>query len=134
MSMSSNDTSSTSVEPNSRGPKTWEVLLETREGLLKLRELHRSSLWDSLKDLLWAERLFHSEALVETDDAGETRDHKFLLRWLRHFMEAVPELVEGHYQALESDLRGDNERPDPDTGGSPYMESDGGANEVEDVD
>ena len=134
MSMESSDTSSTSEKPNRKGPKPWEVLLETREGLLKLRELHRSSLWDSFKDLLWAERLFHSEALVETDDAGETRDHKFLLRWLRHLMEAVPELVEEHYRALESDLRGDNPRPDPDTGGSPYMESDGGPEEPENVD
>lgn len=87
-----------------------------------------------MKDLLWAERLFHSEALVETDDAGETRDHKFLLRWLKHFMGAVPEFVEEQYRALESDLQGDNERPDPDTGGSPYMEGDGGPDEDEAVD
>lgn len=134
MSMSSSDTSSTSVEPNSKEPKTWEVLLETREGLLKLRELHRSSLWDSLKDLLWAERLYLLEALVASDDPTETDRCKFAIRWLKRLMEAIPESVEGHYQALESDLRGDNERPDPDVGGSPYMESDGRPDEAEDVD
>jgi hypothetical protein len=87
-----------------------------------------------LKDLLWAERLFLLEALIDSDDDKETRDYKFALRWLKHLMEGIPGLVEDHYQAMESNLRGDNERPDPDTGGSPYMENDGGPEEIENVD
>ena len=133
MSTRSNDTSSTSDKPSSKVPKTWELLQESREELVRLREFHRSSLWDSFKVLLQAERLFHLEQLAETNDETEARDHRFIARWIKHFMETVPERVEGLYQSAEAESRGDNPRPDPDSGGSPYMESDRGDEPEEDV-
>jgi hypothetical protein len=72
--------------------------------------------------------------LVDTDDESEARDHKILVRWIRHFMEVVPEKVQGMYELAQAESRGDLEGPDTDDGGSPYMEGDGGAEEAENVD
>ena len=134
MSMKSNGSSSTSEGPNSRVPKPWLELLESQEELERLRGLHNSSLWDSLKDLLWAERLFHLEALAETDNEEHAKEHRWIARYLRHFVEAIPERVEIARQAAEAKSRGDFDRPDPDAGGSPYMEGDGGPETPIDVD
>lgn len=74
--------------------------------------------------LLQAERLFHLEALVEAEDEGETRDHRFIARWIKHFLEAIPDKVEAAYKYIEEEAKGEHENPTAG-GGSPYMEGDG---------
>lgn len=135
MSMSSNATSSTSGEPNSEKPKPWSLLLESREELLRLKDLHSSRLWDSLLVLLGAEYHFHLERMLEAeDDSPEARGHKIIAKYLRHFMGAVPSMVEDSLRHAEAHERGEFEHPDTNDGGSPYMEGDGGLGEPRDVD
>ncbi|TFH58432.1 MAG: hypothetical protein E4G90_10730 [Gemmatimonadales bacterium] len=124
---------SISVPPSSRGHNSYEALTATREGLLKLRDLHSSSLWDSLLDLLWAERHFHLEGLAETDDETEAKTHRIVLRYLKHLTEEIPEAVRDRLEVLDTERSHPRETLDPDSGGTPYMESDGDSIETEAV-
>lgn len=100
---------------------------------MALRDLHSSSLWDSLRDLLWAERHFHLERLAETDDTAELQMHKTIVRYLKHFTEEIPEAVKDRLSALDEERANPNGKLDLDSGGTPYMESDGASSETEAV-
>ena len=120
----SNGTHSTSDKPSSREPRTWEVLSSSQQEVARLREFHHSSLWDSLRDLLNAERLFHLERLAETDNEQESRDHRIIARWIKHFLEEVPAEVESGFASMKAEAEGKVERVDTKSGGTAYMESD----------
>ncbi len=123
--------SSNSEKPNKLQPKTLEQLLSLKSDLLRLRDLHRSSLWESLRDLLLAERLFHLDQLAETDDERISLEHKVLARWLKHFIEDIPYEVGERLKAEEREASGIDEKFDPSEGGTAYMESDGHTPELE---
>lgn len=74
--------------------------------------------------LLQAERLFHLEQLVESEDDGETRDHKIIAKWIGHFLTYIPDQVEAAYKFEKEETEGGREDPTAG-GGSPYMEGDG---------
>ena len=122
--------SSNSEQPKTPPPKTYEQLLSLRSDLVRLRELHRSSLWDSLLVLLQAARLFHLNELAETDDEKESLEHKIIARWIKNFTEIIPFEVESAYQAEEAKARGPVEEFDPTEGGTAFMESDGDTPEL----
>ena len=101
------------------------------ESLGRLRALHSNSLWDSLQDLLQAERLFHLERLSEADTDDEARDHRLIARYLKHFLQVVPEEVESMYQTKKHGVENTDPSEDLSTGGTPYMEDDGTEDESE---
>ena len=129
--MKSNGSPLTSDKRSKPMPKTWELLQESRAELIKLRDLHHNSLWDSLLGLLQAERHFHLEALAETDDDSEAHDHRLIARYLKHFMEFVPEEVASMVEHAKAEAEGKIEKLEPGSGGTPYMESDGDEPEVD---
>jgi len=119
MSMKSSDSSSTSDKPNGAEPKTYDLLLGSQEELARLRELVGSRLWDSWRDLMQAERQQHLRALEDTDDDLTSRDHKTISRWIRQWLEVIPEEIEAAHQRQENP---EVERLD---GGTEWMEGDG---------
>jgi hypothetical protein len=122
----SNGTHSTSERVSKPVQQPWEVLLSSQATLGRLREFHHSSLWDSLRQMLEAERLFHLERLAEVDDSErEAQDHRVIARYLKHFMEYVPAEVEASFEAAKLDAEGKVEKIDAKSGGTPWMESDG---------
>jgi hypothetical protein len=68
------------------------------------------------------------DRLSETDDADEARDHKVIARYLKHFLENVPEEVDGTIQAAKYAIEHPEDKPDLSTG-TPYMEDDGTTDE-----
>jgi hypothetical protein len=63
--------------------------------------------------------------LAETDEDQEARDHKIVARWIKHFLQNIPLEVQSALDYAEKDSKGEIERLDPNSGGTPFMESDG---------
>jgi len=66
-----------------------------------------------------AERQQHLRALEDTDDDLTSRDHKTISRWIRQWLEVIPEEIEAAHQRQENP---EVERLD---GGTEWMEGDG---------
>ena len=79
-----------------------------------------------------AERHFHLDRLADTDDEAEGRDHKIIARWLKQFMEVIPEEVEGLYQSAKEKQNNPEKKVDLSTG-TPWMEDDGTEDEPAEV-
>ena len=71
------------------------------------------------------------EELSEADTETEGHDHRTIARYLKHFLEYVPEEVRGAKEALEYKLTNPDKKPDLEDGGTPYMEDDGSTDEPE---
>ncbi len=67
--MISKDTSSVSPKTNGQGPMTYERLQQEPQKLRRVRELVLSPEWETLEDLLVAERQALLERLAESEDS-----------------------------------------------------------------
>lgn len=130
MSMRSKNSSSTSEAPSKAVPRPWEDLLDSREWLVKARDLHSSHLWDCLREQLQAERYLYLEALAETDDDKERSEYSFVAKWIKRFIADLPEEIEARFQYFKDEDAGKIEHLDPKNGGTAFMESDGDSMEV----
>jgi hypothetical protein len=68
------------------------------------------------------------EQLAETDDDAEGHDHKVISRYLKHFLDNVPQEVENVYKTSKE---GPQETAADLEGGTAYMEDDGTTDEPE---
>lgn len=74
------------------------------------------------------------EALADTDDDTESIQHRFLLKWIKHFLDDVPDEIDSRFQRLKAEDAGKIDKVDPEAGGTPFMESDGDSAEIGDDD
>ena len=72
-------------------PVTYEMLLGELPKLRQLVEVFRENQWEALEEWLQAERQWHLEGSVDTDDEEVARQHRVVARWLKHFLSVVKE-------------------------------------------
>lgn len=84
--MTSNDMSSASPKTNGQGPMTYERLQEELPKLRAAVLALGSQGWEDLEVWFQAERQYHLEALVDSDEPDRREYHRNIAVWMKHFI------------------------------------------------
>lgn len=69
--------------------------------------------------------MLYLEALADADDETESIQYRFIAKWIKRFINDLPEEVDTRFQQLKDVDAGKTQKPDLSGGGTPWMESDG---------